>query len=103
MEEVIRLGIIFVLGVRLGTFLAFTGYKIECIEKTANRRGARVLSFGSGKIEKSEDFPYSTEKKKRGSPVRPPPNGAEYQVKIFQLCSPWHRYPTKLIWIECQH
>jgi len=40
-------------------FLGFTDYKIERIEKTANRRGARVLAFGSGKIQKSEDVPYS--------------------------------------------
>jgi len=40
-----------------GTFLGFTDNKIERIQKTASRRGARVLSFGSGKIQKSEERP----------------------------------------------
>ena len=37
-----------------------------------------------------------------GGPERPPPNGAEYQIKIYQLCSPMHQHPSILIGINCQ-
>lgn len=38
-----------------------------------------------------------------GWPLQATPNGAEHQINIYQLCSPKHRYPTNLIWFECQH